>query len=283
MSKTILANVDGFTPLIDSLSKEIGVIGAAVFGRMWRYCQMENGICHASLTTIASELGVSIRTVIRYSDELVTLGYLKDLTPDLRNKPHMYADTGKAGLVISVTGMTKSHSDNLAECYDTESQCYDRKSQHAMTESQLKIEDKKEYKKESKKRSEPKPRKPKPSKETCPQEWMTALYSLTRVNPSVATVETRSNLSTFGKALIRDGASLDALKVFEANWYKSDWRGQKGQAPTVKQLRDEWGKYSTGQNLNGHKTTVEYTDEDYAMAALINAAQPVGGQATRGA
>jgi hypothetical protein len=132
MSRTVLADVDGFTPIIDSVVEDVGIVAAAVFGRIWRYCQMENGVCHASLGTIAAELHLSVRTVIRHSDNLVINGYLKDMTPDLRNIPHTYADTGKAGLKISVTGMTESHSG------------YDKKSQRAMTKSHLKIVSKKE-------------------------------------------------------------------------------------------------------------------------------------------
>lgn len=132
MSRTVLADVEGFTPIIDSVVEDVGIIGAAVFGRIWRYCQMENGVCHAALGTIAEELHLSVRTVIRHSDILVSNGYLKDMTPELRNIPHTYADTGKAGLKISVTGMTESHSG------------YDKKSQRGMTKSHLK----KEYKKE---------------------------------------------------------------------------------------------------------------------------------------
>lgn len=136
MSKTVLAQVDGFTPIIDSVVADVGIIGAAIFGRMWRYCQMENGVCHASLGTIADDLGINVRTVIRYSDKLVEKGYLKDRTPDLRNEPHIYSDTGKAGISINVTGrgMTESHSR------------HDRKSHRAMTESHLKKEVKKEEK-----------------------------------------------------------------------------------------------------------------------------------------
>jgi hypothetical protein len=137
MSRTVLANVDGFTPIIDSLVDDVGIIGAAVFGRIWRFCQMERGICHASLGTIALDLGLSTRTVIRHSDILVSKGYLKDMTPDLRNVPHTYADTGKAAIRIDVVGMTESHTR-----HDTKSHRYDRKSQPAMTESHLKIEDK---------------------------------------------------------------------------------------------------------------------------------------------
>ena len=53
MSKTILTRVDGWTPLITSIIQAHGLITAAVFGRMWRYCQMEDNVCTASQEAIA--------------------------------------------------------------------------------------------------------------------------------------------------------------------------------------------------------------------------------------
>ncbi len=143
MSKTILAEVDGFTPIIDGLidNKELGIIGAAVFGRIWRYCQMSDNVCRASHDRIADELGISRRTIIRYIDVLVSQGYLKDTTPELRNRPHIYADTGKASISVKV-GVTESHS-------DTKSQYGDTKSQPTVTESHMKIVSKIEKKKET--------------------------------------------------------------------------------------------------------------------------------------
>jgi polyhydroxyalkanoate synthesis regulator phasin len=102
MSKTILAEVDGFTPVIDILAKEHGLVRAAVFGRMWRFCQLSDGVCKASLETIAEGLGIDKATVMRHADGLSKNGYLEDLTPELRNKPHTYRDTGKAGLKMSL-------------------------------------------------------------------------------------------------------------------------------------------------------------------------------------
>jgi len=254
MSKTILAQVDGFTPLIDSLvsNPDIGIIGAAVFGRMWRYCQMENGICHASLESIADEIGVSRRTAIRYSDILVSLGYLKDLTPKLRNRPHTYSDTGKAMISIKV-GVTESHTSGARS--DTESQYCDTESHPGVTESHLKIEDKKRSKKQE--------------NNSCPAEWMARLYSLSQIDPATATLEARANLSTCGKALIAAHATFEQVELFERNWYALDWRGQKGQAPTVKQIRDEWGKYSRPQNGNGSSSQMSHNP----MIAAIQRAQ----------
>jgi DnaD/phage-associated family protein len=111
MSRTILANTDGFTPVIDALTKELGLMPAVVFGRMWRFCQMEDGVCKATLETIAEGIGVDRATVQRHAKTLCETGYLKDLTPDLRNRPHVYADTGKASLKVSISGVAQSNVD----------------------------------------------------------------------------------------------------------------------------------------------------------------------------
>jgi DNA-binding Lrp family transcriptional regulator len=72
---------------------------------------MSDGVCRAKLETIANELGMSERTIMRHIDPLVEDGFLKDMTPELRNRPHIYADTGKIRIRISVEAtMTESHS-----------------------------------------------------------------------------------------------------------------------------------------------------------------------------
>jgi len=109
--RTVLAEVGGFTPLIDHLLEdpEVGLMGAVLFGRVWRYCQGSYGVCSASKDTLAQNLGISRRSIIRHLQRLCALGYLDDLTPDLRNKPHTYRDTGK--IMVSVKfGVTESHS-----------------------------------------------------------------------------------------------------------------------------------------------------------------------------
>ena len=103
MSKTILSKVNGWTPIINTIVKDAGIMSAVVFGRMWRFCQMEDGVCKASLEKISEEIGIDRATVMRHAKDLCAAGYLKDLTPNLRNRPHIYADTGKASLEISIT------------------------------------------------------------------------------------------------------------------------------------------------------------------------------------
>lgn len=113
MSKTILAQVDGFTPVIDGMIPEVGLISAAVFGKAWRYCQMADGVCRAAQERIADELGLSRATVNAHFKNLCDAGYLEDTTPNLLGLPHIYRDTGKANLSISFTGTTTTCKNTL--------------------------------------------------------------------------------------------------------------------------------------------------------------------------
>ncbi len=112
-----ISTISGVTPAPDVLVNLYGFVTALVWGRVWRYCQMHDGVCRASTENIAQGLGMSVRTIIRHLDTLCTDGFLFDMTPDLRNKPHIYADTFKIKVRVSFeVGMTESHSG-----YDRES------------------------------------------------------------------------------------------------------------------------------------------------------------------
>ena len=117
MPRTILTKCNGFTPLIDAMVRKYGLVTAAVFGRVWRYCQLDNAVCSASLETIAAELGLNRRTIMRHIDILVRDGFLDDKTPERLYRPHILADTGRAQLygelaaaIIDETGVTESHT-----------------------------------------------------------------------------------------------------------------------------------------------------------------------------
>ena len=120
MSKTILAQVDGFTPLIDGVVMEVGLVSAAVFGKAWRFCQMSDGVCKAAQDRIANELGISRATVNTHMAILTEAGYLEDTTPNLLGLPHVYRDTGKANLSISLTGSCQNGLQGGVKNFDTE-------------------------------------------------------------------------------------------------------------------------------------------------------------------
>ena len=102
--KQIIQEVSGFTPIFDAVVTQYkDETRAAVHGAMWRFCQMQDGVCKASLSTIGELIGVDVSTVSRHAEELVKDGYFVDLTPDLRNRPHVYADTGKVVMKSKLT------------------------------------------------------------------------------------------------------------------------------------------------------------------------------------
>lgn len=105
---TISTKIGGFIPVIDAIVQDVGLIQAVVYGRVWRYCQMDDGICRASLQTIADNIGLSYRTVLNHIKALCAAGYLEDTTPTLRNKPHTYRDTRK----VKIEGTFEAIADN---------------------------------------------------------------------------------------------------------------------------------------------------------------------------
>lgn len=108
---------DTYTPLFDSLVARYGVITASVYGRIWRYCQMVDMVCKASEETLAEELNLSRATIIRSKRNLVIDGFLMDLTPDLRNRPHILKTTDK----LMTVAKWKQVADTVAESNSAES------------------------------------------------------------------------------------------------------------------------------------------------------------------
>ena len=118
----VATEVKGFTPLITSIVKAHGLYCAAVFGRMWRYCQMDDRVCRASQETIANDLGISRATVNQHIETLVKNGYLEDTTPDLRNAPHTYRDTGRVVLRSSLDAVEVISPENGVKIIDSKTQ-----------------------------------------------------------------------------------------------------------------------------------------------------------------
>lgn len=104
MSKTVLANVDGFTPCFDVISSSLGHVTSTVFGSIWRYCQMSDGYCRASQEKIGERVGLKRQTVNEHVKILIENGYLRAEGHEESGTLRLY-DTGKAGMSISITGV----------------------------------------------------------------------------------------------------------------------------------------------------------------------------------
>lgn len=103
-----------FTPLFDSMAQAYGIVTAAVYGRIWRYCRNDSGACFAALDRIANDIGVDRATVSRHISKLVAEGYVQDLTPGRKNHPHTYRLTQKSP-DDAISGVAESNS-GVAEC-----------------------------------------------------------------------------------------------------------------------------------------------------------------------
>lgn len=101
----MMTKLPPFTPVVDCVAQELGMVPALVYGLIWRYCQLDGRVCRASKATLAKHAGIARHTVLRHVEALVRAGYLVDLTPDLKGKPHSYQDTGKA-----FAGVTESNN-----------------------------------------------------------------------------------------------------------------------------------------------------------------------------
>jgi len=237
MSKTVLAEVGGFTPVIDEIAKEYGLVRSAVFGTVWRYCQMKDGVCKASMSTIAEHLGIDRATVLRHAQALCDSGYLKDLSPDLKNKPHIYKDTGKAGLNISILGVAHDNKTVAQNNSQGETVAQNNKT---VAESRMR----KGIKKEKIMKEEKSPR---ATPARAPDPLFDAIVKVCACDPTIK--ENGSSIGKVRSALLKAQPPYTAEEVLA--WGESQtWRHTP---PSIWQLRAEIGAVRA-PNGNGHQT-----------------------------
>ncbi|MDR3577046.1 MAG: helix-turn-helix domain-containing protein [Anaerolineaceae bacterium] len=108
-----------WTPIYDEIVQKHGIITAAVFGIIWRYSQMRDQVCRASINSLADKLGVNRLTVIRHINLLLAEGLIQDRSPRYRNRPHVYVVTPLGSNLIS-GGINRA--DSAVEDIDDEEQ-----------------------------------------------------------------------------------------------------------------------------------------------------------------
>ena len=91
----IKVNKGFFIPVNLELIARTNLKTAAVYGAVLRYALMKNksgdinGMCYASIATIAGDLGLSYKTARKYLAELAKGGYIYDFSSGVRNKSHI--------------------------------------------------------------------------------------------------------------------------------------------------------------------------------------------------
>jgi len=100
--------IANFTPKFDSVVDDVGSGAADVFGAMWRFAQMEDNVCKASKETIGKMVGGGWQKVLRHQKELAKKGYINDLTPGVRNRPHIWAVKRMFHIVLAAEEITEN-------------------------------------------------------------------------------------------------------------------------------------------------------------------------------
>jgi hypothetical protein len=78
----------GYVQLGYRACKELGMSHAAAFGVVYGFCCMGSYVCTASQTKMADRIGLGPRQFRRLLRDLIIEGYVVDLTPAVRNRPH---------------------------------------------------------------------------------------------------------------------------------------------------------------------------------------------------
>ncbi len=265
-----------YTPVIDEVCDDVGFLGAIIYGVVFRYCQMKESKCFATRDAIAKRANCSDRSVKRWLKELCKKGYIKDLTPKAKNRPHEYILTDKAAMITRVTGVTESHGDVPEEVphHDRESQHHDRESRQGdresrptMTEShaggdresreetlQETIQETTQETEESASAPAPPPaatppaKKPRSAKQQARDAMSNALLELCfdrgpdkwGTLPSVD----QANLGKATTKWLGENVTPDDIQSFGQWWYAEDWRGRKGEPPSLAEIGRQWGKFS---------------------------------------
>ena len=94
--------IGGFIMAPDVIAQAYSIVTACVYGKIWRYEQLEDGVCRASQLRLSDELNITPKTLRTHIAQLVDGGWIRDITPGLRNRPHIYRTTGKLKLNISL-------------------------------------------------------------------------------------------------------------------------------------------------------------------------------------
>lgn len=101
--------IGGFTPVIDILAEEVGMVEALVYGVVWRYCQAGDGTCKASLNLLASHIAADKKTVERHIKTLCEIGYLRAMPAIPAHLLHPSADDGRCGYCDTIFGYLDTH------------------------------------------------------------------------------------------------------------------------------------------------------------------------------
>ena len=224
--------MDNYTMIEDWVVRRVGLYQASVYGIIKRYGMMRDGVCRASMETMAQHLGVSRGTVWRCVRDLVAKGLVIDKTPDAEGVPHVLIAANEADIVVPKQAVTEtdtptpvSESDNgcIAETQVPVSESYTRNSTRNTNRNIPAAS-------ASGKRA----RAPGGGESWA---WINMLCEVCKLDVRLS----KSKAGQFAKRFREASYTLDEVRDYYGAggwWYKHDFRGQKGQPPTLAVIYD---------------------------------------------
>ena len=91
-----------FTALYDDYPQELQGSLAWVYAVINRHCMMRHDVCSASQKTLAKECRLSVSTVKRQVNELIRLGYVRDIYPDRKRHVRVLVTKDRMGNYIDL-------------------------------------------------------------------------------------------------------------------------------------------------------------------------------------
>lgn len=222
--------MDNYTMIEDWVVRRVGLYQASVYGIIKRYSMMRDGVCRASMETMAQHLGVSRGTVWRCVRDLITKGLVIDKTPGAEGVPHILLAVNEADIVVPEQPVTEadtpipvSESDNgcIAETQPPVSESYTRNSTRNTNRS---------IPEASASGKQARPRSPGGGSESWA--WINLLCEVCKLDVGLS----KGKAGSFAKRFRKAGYTLDEIRDFYGDggwWYKHDFRGKKGEPPTL--------------------------------------------------
>ena len=99
--KSATTKISGWTPIFDHISKQYSPMVSVVYGIIWRYSQMRDGVCKLGQEKMGELLGVSTSTIQRGITILEKDGYIVCVGKP-QGHPNEYVTTDKLDLGVSV-------------------------------------------------------------------------------------------------------------------------------------------------------------------------------------
>jgi len=101
-SYVIPARLDGFTPVVDEVVRDLGTTAAIVYGVVLRHSFMYHQQCEASQATMAALTGLADRTIRKWLKALEDEKYIRAIaTP--QGRPTVYVPTDKVKFEFNIT------------------------------------------------------------------------------------------------------------------------------------------------------------------------------------